>query len=70
MEIPNTWAPLLLSAVRDAARYTEGMMKGETIKDKADYEEHHVELTQLLAFLKSEYQKIEKDVGIPMKDFL
>lgn len=70
MEIPNTWAPLLLSAVRDAARYTEGMMRSETVTDKADYEEHHVELTQLLAYLKAEYQKIEKEVGIPMKDFL
>ncbi len=46
------------------------MMRSETVTDKADYEEHHVELTQLLAYLKAEYQKSEKEVGIPMKDFL
>ncbi len=67
MLIPDTWAPLLLSSVRDAIRYTEGFMRSETIRDKSDYEEHHLHLTQLLEYLKEEYRKIESEVGLPLE---
>jgi hypothetical protein len=70
MEIPNTWAPLLISSVRDAVLYTEGMMRSETIPDKSDYEEHHVQLTQFLEYLKEEYKKIESEVGLPLEKIL
>ncbi|MCP4494068.1 MAG: hypothetical protein GY820_43215 [Gammaproteobacteria bacterium] len=70
MEIPNTWAPLLVSAVRDAILYQEGLLKSETIRDKSDYEEHHLQLTQFLEFIKEEYKNIEDEAGIPLVKLL
>ena len=70
MEIPNTWAPLLVSAVRDAVLYQEGLLKSETIRDKADYEEHHLQLTQFLEFIKEQYKDVEAEAGIPLNDLL
>ena len=67
MEIPNVWAPLLVSAVRDAVLYQEGLLKSETIRNKTDYEEHHLQLTQFLEFIKEEYKEIESEVGIPLE---
>lgn len=70
MEIPNTWAPLLVSAVRDAVLYQEQLLKSETIRDRADYEEHHLQLTQFLEFVKEEYKSIEDEVGLPLDKLL
>ncbi|AMX03433.1 hypothetical protein SAMN05660479_01803 [Microbulbifer thermotolerans] len=70
MEIPNTWAPLMLSAVRDAVLYTESLLNSETIRDRSDYEEHHLQLTQFLEYLKSEYKSIEDEVGLPLDKIL
>ena len=70
MEIPNTWAPILISSVRDAILYTEGLLQSETIRDKSDYEEHHLQLTQILKYLKEEYKKIEEEVGLPIDKIL
>lgn len=70
MEIPNVWAPLLVSAVRDAVLYQEGLLKSETIRNKADYEEHHLQLTQFLEFIKEEYKPIEGEAGIPLEKLL
>ena len=66
MEIPDTWAPLVLSSVRDAILYQEGLMRSETVRDASDYEEHHLQLTQFLEYLKDEYRKIEEKVGLPL----
>lgn len=66
MEIPNTWAPLLISAVRDGVLYQENLLKSETLRNRADYEEHHLQLTQLLEFLKEEYRAIESETEIPL----
>lgn len=70
MHIPNTWAPLLLSSIRDAILYHEGLLRSETIRDKADYQEHHLQLTQFLEYLKDEYRKIESEVGLRLEDIL
>ena len=70
MEIPNTWAPLLVSAVRDAVLYQEGLLRSETLRDRADYEEHLVHLSQFLEFIKAEYLKVEDEAGIPLKKLL
>lgn len=70
MEIPNEWAPLLVSAVRDAVLYQEGLLKSETIRNKADYEEHHLQLTQFLEFIKEEYKDVEGEAGIPLDQLL
>lgn len=70
MEIPNTWAPVLISSVRDAILYHENLLKSETLRDKSDYEEHHLHLTQFFEYLKKEYKKIEDEVGLPLNDIL
>ena len=70
MEIPNVLAPLLVSAVRDAVLYQEGLLNSETIRDKTDYEEHHLQLTQFLEFIKDEYKNIEAEAGIPLNKIL
>lgn len=70
MEIPNTWAPLLVSAIRDAVLYQEQLLRSETIREKSDYEEHHLQLTQFLEFVKEEYRLIEAEVGIPLEKIL
>ncbi|WP_226664738.1 hypothetical protein [Microbulbifer aggregans] len=70
MEIPNAWAPLLVSAVRDAVLYQENLLKSETLKNRSDYEEHHLQLTQFLEFLKDEYKTIEVEAGISLDELL
>lgn len=70
MEIPDTWAPLLVSAVRDAVLYQERLLQSETLRDRADYEEHFSQLTQFLEFVKGEYEKVETSVGIPLEKLL
>lgn len=70
MEIPETWAPLLLSSVRDAILYQEELLRSETIRDKTDYQEYHIQLSQLLEYLKKKYAKIEDEIGVPLKDIL
>jgi hypothetical protein len=70
MEIPNTWAPLLVSAVRDAVLYQQQLHQSETLRDRADYEEHLVQLSQFFEFIKSEYMRVESDVGIPLEKLL
>ncbi|UDL05833.1 hypothetical protein [Marinobacter sp. CA1] len=46
------------------------MLTSETLRNRADYEEHLVQLTQFLEYVKDEYQAIEGDVGIPLKKLL
>ncbi len=70
MKIPDTWAPLLVSSVRDAVLYQEQLLKSETLRDRHEYEEHLLQLTQFLEYIKEEYRGIEKDVGIPLNKLL
>ena len=66
MEIPDSWAPLLVSALRDAVLYQEQFMRSETLGDRTDCEEHHLQLTLLLEYVKDEYKRIEGEVGKPL----
>ncbi len=70
MEIPNGWASLLVSAVRDAVLYQEQLLKSETLRNRADYEEHHLQLTQFFEFVKEEYKAVEVEAGIPLERLL
>jgi len=70
MEIPNLWAPLLVSAVRDAVLYQEQLLNSETLRERADYEEHLAQLSQFLEYVKAEYKKVESEAGIPLDKFL
>ena len=67
MEIPNVWASLLVSAVRDAVLYQEQLLTSETLRNRADYEEHHLQLTQFFEFVKEEYKAVEIEAGIPLE---
>ncbi|MES2674596.1 MAG: hypothetical protein V4660_10170 [Pseudomonadota bacterium] len=70
MEIPNAWASLLVSAVRDAVLYQEQLLKSETLRNRSDYEEHHLQLTQFFEFVKEEYKAVESEAGIPLERLL
>ncbi|MCW8126396.1 hypothetical protein [Microbulbifer halophilus] len=70
MKVPATWAPLVISSVRDAILYQESLLRSDTIRNPEDYEEHIVQLTELLEYLKAEYKEIEEDAGIPLEKLL
>lgn len=70
MIISDTWAPLLVSAVRDAVTYNEDLLRSETLSNRSDYEEHHLMLTQFFEYVKAEYRKIEGVVGLPLAELL
>jgi len=68
IEISKAAAPLLVQALRDAVRYNEQLLRSETLKDRADYEECMVEVSQLYAEVKAQYKKIENEAGVPLSE--
>ena len=71
MEIPDTWASLLVSAVRDAVLFHENLLQSETLKGRHEYEEHYAQLTQFLEFVKDEYRTtVEAKGGMPLAKFM
>lgn len=70
MKIPNSWAPLVLSSVRDAILYQESLLRSDTVRNKEDYQEHIVQLSELLEILKVEYKGIEEEAGIPLEKLI
>lgn len=70
IEISNAAAPLLVQALRDAVRYNEELLKSETLKDRSEYEEFLVDVSQLYAEVKSQYKKIETEIGLPLEDIV
>ena len=70
MQISNTWAPMLISAVRDAILYQENLLKSENLRNRSDYEEHHLQLTQFFEYIKEEYKSVEEEAGIPLDKLL
>ncbi len=68
IEISNVAAPLLVQALRDAVRYNEQLLKSETLRNRSDYEEFPVEVSQLYCEVKAQYKKIEGDAGISLTD--
>jgi hypothetical protein len=70
MDIPDTWAGLLVSAVRDAVQYNNDLMRSETLRNRGDYEEHLLVLSQFFEYVKAEYKKIESRTGVPLEKLL
>ena len=68
IEISNAAAPLLIQALKDAVRYNEQLLKSETLRDRADYEEYMVEISQFYAEVKAQYKRQEKEIGIPLSE--
>jgi hypothetical protein len=70
IEISSAAAPLLVQALRDAVRYNEELLKSQTLRDRADYEQYFVDLTQLFSEIKAEYKRKESQAGIALEDLL
>lgn len=70
IEISNAAAPLLIQALRDAVRYNEELLRSQTLKNRSEYEEFLVDVSQLYSEIKSQYKKIENDVGIPLNELV
>ena len=68
--ISNSAAPLLVQALRDVVRYDEELLKSETLRDRADYEEYLLEVSQFYAEIKSQYKRYEAEIGISLDDIL
>ena len=70
IEISNAAAPLLVQALRDSVRYNEELLKSETLRDRSDYEEYLVEISQLYAEVKSQYKRLESEIGLSLEDIV
>lgn len=70
MKIPKAYVPTLLSAIRDSVLYNEQLLKSETLRDRDDYEEHYVHLTQFFEYLKEEYQNNEERYDLKLEQIL
>lgn len=70
IEISNAAAPLLVQALRDAVRYNEELLKSETLRDRLEYEEYLVEVSQFYAEVKSQYKRLESEIGITLDDLV
>ena len=70
IEISNAAAPLLVQALRDAVRYNEELLKSETLRDRADYEEYLLEVSQFYAEIKAQYKRYEAEIGISLDEIL
>jgi hypothetical protein len=71
MEIPDTWASLLVSAMKDAVTYNSQLLNSETLKNREEYEEHLVLLGELFEHIKVEYKsKVQTKGGIPLDKLL
>ena len=70
MKIPKPYVPLMLSAVRDAVLYNEQLLNSETLRDRDDYEEHLLHLSQFLEFLKEEYKANESEYGLKLEQLI
>ncbi|GAA5217368.1 hypothetical protein ACFSJ3_18010 [Corallincola platygyrae] len=70
MNIPKPYVPMLLGAVRDAVLYNEQLLTSETLRNRDDYEEHLVHLTQFLEYLKEEYKSKEDEYGLKLEQVI
>lgn len=60
LEISRPHLVLLVSALNDAIKFREGMLKSDTVCDMADSEEHLLQLELFQQWLEEEYKKLEK----------
>jgi len=70
MEIPDGWASMLVSAVRDAVFYQEQLLTSQTLRNREDHEEHLMHLSQFLEFVNEQYAKLDRADRIPFDKLL
>ena len=68
MKISNPYAPLVISAIRDAIKYNTSLLHSATITDKSDLEDYVLQLTTMYGFLREEYKKHEDEYGISLTE--
>ena len=66
MEIPDGWASMLVSAVRDAVLYQEQLLTSQSLRNREDYEAHLMHLSQFFEFVKEQYAKRDPAHRIPL----
>ena len=67
MYIPDAWAPLIISGIKDAVQFNRELLRSDTLRNRTDYEEHLLALSQFFEYLKVEYRKVEAAAGIPLE---
>ena len=70
MNIPKPYVPLMMSAVRDAVLYNEQLLTSDTLRNRDDYEEHLMHLSQFFEFIKEEYKAKESEYGLPLEQLI
>jgi hypothetical protein len=70
IEIPDPYMSMLVSAVRDAVVYNQGLLRSETLDDRSAYEEHLVHLSTFFEFVKEEYQRQAGPDNLPLSEIL
>jgi hypothetical protein len=70
IEVPDPWTGLLISALRDAIAHNHGLLRSETLKDRAEYEEHLLHLEQFFEYVKDEYRRQDKPGRLPLSEIL
>jgi len=68
MEIPDGWASMLVSVVRDAVLYQQQLLASQTLRNRGACEEHLMHLSQFFEFVKGEYAKLDPAGRIPLDD--
>ena len=70
IEIPDAWASMLVSAVRDAVVYQEQLLTSQTLRNRDDHEEHLMHLSQFFEFGKAQYAEQDLADRIPLDKLL
>ncbi len=65
ISISANLAPLMVTAIRDAMKYNEGLLNSETIPDVTDIEEYLVSLGMLEMEVKRQYEAIQQEQSLP-----
>ena len=70
IEIPDHQMSMLVSAVKDAVTYNQGLLRSETLDDRSAYEEHLMHLSIFFEFVKEEYQRQAGPGRLPLSELL
>jgi hypothetical protein len=66
LQISPANMPLLVSALQNALAYQEGLLRSDTLRNREDYEEFHLQLSQFYEHVKEEYRRMEAEIRLPL----
>ena len=58
IDVSRSHLAVLVSAINDAIKYNEALLRSQTSKDVSDYEEHLLSLENLGEWMEGEYRKL------------